>query len=80
MKCRAPGELSAGGRVVATVRCELEAGHDVEKTIEITRPDGATIVDRVRPTPHRYTLEWESERTTFEAAAEPDVEVPLDDD
>jgi hypothetical protein len=55
-RCRNVGELTVGGRVVGRIRCELDAGHDVETPAE--HAFGVTWYPRVDPTPHRATLEW----------------------
>jgi hypothetical protein len=82
-RCRNVGELTVGGRVVGLIRCELDAGHDVDAPWSTDARAGVTPA-----TPHRATLEWAIEGEgvnliDWPEANDPDerfdVEVPIDD-
>lgn len=81
MKCESRGELQAGGRAVAMVRCELEAGHDKPRTITVPMRNGrpARVIDRISPTPHRFTLTWVEDDAPIDDDRDPGVNVPLDE-
>ncbi len=64
--CGAIGALTVGGRVVGQLRCELEAGHNVARELELPWRSG--LRPTVPGTPHAVRLEWAPE-------AEPDLDL-----
>lgn len=67
--CDAVGALYAGGRVVAEIRCDREAGHaDGTFPRIVSAPGAIPTVYQFEATPHSMTLTWAPE-------AEPDLEL-----
>lgn len=89
-KCGAIGALIVGGRVVGQVKCDLEAGHELETpvwhasvSVEM-RHLGASYPAPVRfipGTPHAMTMTWNPEESVdmdlFDPAEHFDVDVPI---
>jgi hypothetical protein len=75
-RCEAIGALTVGGRVVGQIRCELDAGHEIVKTLNSGFPD-----EWFSGKPHRATLEWTPEREPdldlFDPHETFDIEVPI---
>lgn len=59
--CGAIGALMVGGKVVGQLRCDREAGHDIERGPEWLDDLARFAVRSIPATPHRHVLEWTPE-------------------
>lgn len=90
-ECGAIGALIVGGRVVGSIHCDLEKGHDEEQRVRLGEHipggyrhpgDWADNVTRIYPaTDHAMTLRWRPEEDPdldlFDAAEKFDLNVEL---
>lgn len=82
-RCEGMAHLIAGGRVVGSLRCELDAGHELA-TRRRVYPQGRDIessaydITESGVKQHVATLHWEDGEVIIEDPdAEPTVDVPL---
>ena len=57
-RCPDKAFLTVGGRRVAALRCQLDAGHDVGRRCDVCEANGVAGCSVFLGLPHSFTLEW----------------------